>query len=164
VIDFRQTIVVMTSNLIAEWPAEVKREEADRHLREQLMESLRPEFVGRIDEIVFFRPVGRRAVMQLFERSLQELNERLRDKLFVVQLSDAVNERLWSEVEQSRLGARAVRRVFNHLISDQVADRILREPETCRGLWELCLNEVGRFYWEKGDDRDRALPALASSN
>jgi len=125
-VDFRNTVVIMTSNL----GGHLFREEEDpRRLRAQIMEtlrqSLRPEFLNRIDEVVVFKALGREEISRIVKIQTAFLMKRLADKRITLTLTPATEELLGREGYDPVYGARPLKRTIQRLIQDPLALKIL---------------------------------------
>jgi ATP-dependent Clp protease ATP-binding subunit ClpB len=128
-VDFRNAVVVLTSNIGSQWIQELsgKGEEVVRDkVKEELRREFRPEFLNRLDEIVLFRSLGRKELAIIVLLMLRELNERLADRKISVTLTDAARERLAEIGFDPTYGARPLRRAIQKHIQDPLALRILK--------------------------------------
>ncbi len=125
-VDFRNTVVIMTSNL----GSHLFREEQDPDrvrplVLEVLREVLRPEFLNRIDEIVVFRPLGEDEIAAIVGIQLRHLTKRLADKRITLELTPAAEATLAREGYDPVYGARPLKRTIQRLIQDPLALRLL---------------------------------------
>jgi ATP-dependent Clp protease ATP-binding subunit ClpB len=128
-VDFRNAVVVLTSNLGSQWIQEHsgKGEEVVRDkVMEELRREFRPEFLNRLDEIVLFRSLGREELAKIILIMLRELNERLADRKISVTLTDAARERIAEIGFDPTYGARPLRRAIHKHIQDPLALRLLK--------------------------------------
>jgi ATP-dependent Clp protease ATP-binding subunit ClpB len=109
-VDFRNTVIIMTSNLRSE---------------EELRERFRPEFLNRIDEIVVFRPLTREQLGEIVELQLARLRERLAERRLSLQLTDAAKELLTEAGWDPTYGARPLKRALQRLVENPLALRLL---------------------------------------
>jgi len=159
VADFRNTLIIMTSNLDPGLiQAEGRSRTDDSGLRRALSETLRPEFVNRIDEIVQFRKLGAQQLEMVLARQLVELNERLAFRNFRVGLGPTLKDQLLAMASDPRFGARTMKRAFHSKVVDPVSDRILVMPGACRGSWIVDLDPDGNPVWREEFDSARYLP------
>ena len=159
VVDFRNTLIIMTSNLdVGLIQSNHASQTDDGGLRRALSETLRPEFVNRIDEIVQFRKLGPKQLEMVLGRLLIELNDRLSFRNFRVGLGPRLQEHLLAMASDPRFGARTMRRAFHSKVVDPVSDRILVMAAACRGSWILDLDPDGRPVWREEFDSSRYLP------
>ncbi len=125
-VDFRNTVVIMTSNL----GSHLFREEQDpKRLRAEVMDlltqSLRPEFLNRIDEIVIFKALGREEIGRIVKIQTAYLMKRLADKRISLTLTPAAEELLAREGYDPVYGARPLKRTIQRLIQDPLALKLL---------------------------------------
>ncbi len=162
VVDFRNTLIIMTSNLetglIQVNQSQNQAGSDDGGLRRALSETLRPEFVNRIDEIVQFRKLGPQQLELVLGRQLVELNERLAFRNFRVGLGPHLRDHLLAMAADPRFGARTMKRAFHNKVVDPVSDRILIMPGACRGSWLVDHDPDGRPVWREEFDSSRYLP------
>ena len=125
-VDFRNTVVIMTSNLGSHL---FREEEEPKRLRAQIMEtlrqSLRPEFLNRIDEVVVFKALGRGEIGRIVKIQMTFLLKRLADKRITLALTPAAEELLAREGYDPVYGARPLKRAIQRLIQDPLALKIL---------------------------------------
>jgi len=131
-VDFRNTVVIMTSNIGSEQIQRLAgrsgstqndiREAALEHLRAEF----RPEFLNRVDEIVVFRPLTREDLGRIVEIQLGRLRNLLEDRKITLELSDGARETLADAGYDPVYGARPIKRAIQRLVQDPLAVRILR--------------------------------------
>ena len=142
-VDFRNTIVILTSNLgMQEFSrlgamgfqakseneienVERKYEELVAHIQSVLKESFRPEFLNRLDRVVVFKPLTTTAIRNIVDIELWKLAERLRDSELQLKVSSEAKELIAERGFSLEQGARPVRRVITDLIEDQLAEGLL---------------------------------------
>ncbi|HEV8439189.1 MAG TPA: ATP-dependent chaperone ClpB [Methylomirabilota bacterium] len=125
-VDFRNTVVIMTSNLGSHLFRETDKPEHVRQLvLETLRQTLRPEFLNRIDEIVIFKPLGRDEIAAIVKIQAAHLVKRLADKRITLELTPAAEEVLAREGYDPVYGARPLKRTIQRLIQDSLALSIL---------------------------------------
>jgi ATP-dependent Clp protease ATP-binding subunit ClpB len=126
-VDFRNTIVIMTSNLgsaIFDDPTATPDQRRERVLAE-VRASFRPEFVNRIDEIVVFDALGRDEIAQIVDIQLRGLRDRLADRHLTLELTDAARAWLAQEGYDPAFGARPLKRLLQRAIQDPLAIQLL---------------------------------------
>ena len=125
-VDFRNTVVIMTSNLGSHIFREYEKPEKVRPLlMQELRATLRPEFLNRIDEVVIFHPLGREELARIVEIQLGHLRRRLEGRRLVLEVTDAAKELLGREGYDPTFGARPLKRTIQRLIQDPLALRLL---------------------------------------
>ena len=120
-INFKNTIIIMTSNLGHNKVME------DKNIipAEILKKHLRPEFINRIDEIVMFNTLSKEAIKQIVEKELQELQNRLNNKNYYVSFNKSVVEFVAKEGYDPSFGARPIKRLIKSMIETKLAKDII---------------------------------------
>ncbi len=131
-VDFKNTVVIMTSNLGSAFITERTLAEGgsiDEGTRRQVMDALRehfrPEFLNRIDEIIFFHALSREHMKQIIDIQLRGLMRRLEERKIHVVLTDAAKEHLVREGYDPAYGARPLKRAIQRQVLDPLALRVL---------------------------------------
>jgi ATP-dependent Clp protease ATP-binding subunit ClpB len=131
-IDFKNTVVIMTSNLGSQYISEQSTGEGGtltEGTRREVMEALRahfkPEFLNRIDEIIFFHALTRGHMKQIIDIQIAGLISRLEERKIHVQLTDAAKEYLVREGYDPSYGARPLKRTIQRRVLDPLALRVL---------------------------------------
>jgi ATP-dependent Clp protease ATP-binding subunit ClpA len=158
-IDFKNTLMVMTSNIPLDLKSSFGSKGFDEEVRGQLAKALRPEFVGRIDEVILFKRLGSNQIEQLLDKKTLELNYRLSGKQFRIVLGENLRKELLSMSTGGQFGGRALRRIFQTTVVDQVTERFLRFPDLCKGVWQLEKRKDGLYSWNEDFSLHRYLKA-----
>lgn len=128
-VDFKNTVIIMTSNIGDRWLHEYENkdeEEVQRDIRQRLREEgLRPEFINRIDEIVIFHPIGRESVKNIVDIQVKRIRPRLAERHITLELTDAAKDLLAEEGYDPQFGARPLKRVIQREVENRVARGIL---------------------------------------
>ena len=109
-VDFRNTVLIMTSNVRS---------------ADELRERFRPEFLNRIDEIVEFKPLSRDQIAEIVELQLERLRHRLAERHISLELTDAAKEALAEAGWDPAYGARPLKRAIQRLVENPLALRLL---------------------------------------
>jgi ATP-dependent Clp protease ATP-binding subunit ClpB len=132
-VDFKNTVVIMTSNLGSQYIAERATREAtelDEGTRRLVMDALRahfpPEFLNRVDDVIVFHPLGRGHLAQIIDIQLRTLARRLAERKIVVELTDAAKALLVAEGYDPAYGARPLRRTLQRRLLDPLALEVLQ--------------------------------------
>jgi ATP-dependent Clp protease ATP-binding subunit ClpB len=127
-VDFRNTIVIMTSNLGSQWIMEpgLSWDEIRERVSDAVRGHFRPELLNRIDEVVIFRPLGKGEIKQIVEIQLRSLRRRLAERNITLDLTDAAKELVAREGFDPVYGARPLRRTIQKDIVQPLAMRLLR--------------------------------------
>jgi len=131
-VDFKNTVVIMTSNLgshiISERtlsPSGTIDESTRRRVMDALREHFRPEFLNRVDEIIFFHALSQEHLKKIVEIQIAGLMKRLEERKIHVQLTDAAKEQLVREGYDPTYGARPLKRTIQRRVLDPLALRVL---------------------------------------
>jgi ATP-dependent Clp protease ATP-binding subunit ClpB len=139
-VDFKNTVVIMTSNVgshyLTDLSADLSGASADaesvelpegvrRQVTETLRQHFRPEFLNRVDEIIFFHPLSRRQLAAIVDIQLRGLIARLEDRKIHVTLTDAAKDFLVKEGYDPQYGARPLKRTIQRRVLDPLALRVL---------------------------------------
>ncbi len=127
-VDFRNVVVIMTSNLGSQFIAEHSGELTEgirRQVTESLRQHFRPEFVNRIDEVIFFHALGLAHMGSIIDIQMRGLLKRLEDRKIQVELTEAAKGYLVSEGYDPAFGARPLKRTIQRKILDPLAIRVL---------------------------------------
>jgi ATP-dependent Clp protease ATP-binding subunit ClpB len=129
-VDFRNTVVIMTSNLGNElWMGKADTETGDRVTRDEVTRLLqahfRPEFLNRIDEIVLFHPLSRENIAQIVDIQLRRVSDLLAERGYAMEVSEAAREYLAEIGYDPDFGARPLKRAIQRELQDPLALRIL---------------------------------------
>ncbi|WP_418779371.1 ATP-dependent chaperone ClpB [Intestinimonas sp.] len=130
-VDFKNTIIILTSNLGSQFlldgigPDGAITEEARNQVSELLKRSFRPEFLNRLDEIVFYKPLTKDNVTHIIDLMAAELNRRLSDKQLTVNLTDRAKEHIIDSAYDPIYGARPLRRYLQHTVETLISRKII---------------------------------------
>ncbi len=126
-VDFKNTVIIMTSNVGSQWIELAKNEE---EMRRQVMEALRqefkPEFLNRLDEIIIFHPLTEEEIKSIVDIQIRRIQERLAEKKLTLSLTDAAKEFLARAGYDPNYGARPLKRAIQHHILDPLSLKIIR--------------------------------------
>ncbi|OYO13838.1 hypothetical protein CGZ98_05285 [Enemella evansiae] len=126
-VDFRNTILILTSNLGSQFLADPKLDPQTKNdaVMEVVRKAFKPEFLNRLDEVVMFDPLGIEDLTSIVDINLQRLNERMADRRIKVDVSDAGKEWLAMTGFDPVYGARPLRRLVQNTIEDALARKVL---------------------------------------
>ena len=129
VVSFKNTIIIMTSNVgsqfIAGAGAEGFNEESRKQAMEALRSSFRPEFLNRIDDVVVFQPLGLEDIERIVDIQLKDVRSRLANERMTLELSEAAKQSLALDGLDPVYGARPLKRLIQRRVVDQVANLII---------------------------------------
>ena len=129
VVSFKNTIIIMTSNVgsqfIAGAGAEGFNDESRKQVMEALRSSFRPEFLNRIDDVVIFQPLGLEDIERIVDIQLKDVRSRLANERMTLELSEAAKQSLALDGLDPVYGARPLKRLIQRRVVDQVANLII---------------------------------------
>ena len=129
-VDFRNTVIIMTSNLgsqvIQELAGEANYAKMKAAVMEVVTQHFRPEFINRVDEIVVFHPLGREQIRSIVDIQLGRLRKRLAERDIQLRLDDAARDRIGEAGFDTVYGARPLKRAIQSQIENPLAQQILR--------------------------------------
>jgi ATP-dependent Clp protease ATP-binding subunit ClpB len=124
-VNFKNTVIIMTSNVATPYIQELRGKELEDKVLAVLKAHFRPEFLNRIDEIVIFNPLGREEIKKIVDIQMRYLRERLAERRMSVAVSDRVKELIASKGFDPVFGARPIKRTIQRLIEDPLSLKIL---------------------------------------
>lgn len=129
-VDFRNTVIVMTSNLGSQMIQEMAGEQNYEAMKAAVMETVsqhfRPEFINRVDDVVVFHPLGREHIRRIVDIQLGYLHQRLADRDMQLVLSEAARDRLAEAGFDPVYGARPLKRAIQQQVENPLAQEILK--------------------------------------
>ena len=131
-VDFKNTVLILTSNLGSEHLLSGIREDgsidpaARRQVESLLKRSFRPEFLNRLDEIVFYKPLTKENITAIIDLQIGKLNRRLQDQQLKIRLTDAAKTAIVEAAYDPQYGARPLRRYVQHTVETMLSKKILR--------------------------------------
>ena len=130
-VDFKNTIIILTSNLGSQFlldginPDGSISREATEQVQQLLRRSFRPEFLNRLDEIVFYKPLTKDNIGKIIDLQIEALNQRLEDKQMHVSVSTEAKQFIIDAAYDPQYGARPLRRYVQHTVETLIARRII---------------------------------------
>jgi len=125
-VDFRHTIIIMTSNVGSEiFQSERSEEAIHKDVQAATRETFRPEFLNRIDETIIFRPLTEDAIAQIVDLKVADVNERLAEQSIELRLTDEAKRVLAKEGFDPHYGARPLARALKRLVENPLAAKIV---------------------------------------
>ena len=148
-VDFKNSIIIMTSNLGARHITERKTlgfnaqadykeyEENKKEVIKELKRELRPEFINRIDEIIVFHKLSDENLKQIAQIMIKHLQERLKQQNYIVEIDESVLDDVIKQGNDQNFGARPLRRAIQNLVEDRIAEEILKGNLKKEEEWKL---------------------------
>jgi len=130
-VDFRNTVIIMTSNIGSSFlqaeglRSEKEFEEASQQVMNALHGHFKPEFLNRVDDIIVFHPLGKEQLVKIIELRLEDVRRLLAERRISLELTDAAKELMFNEGFDPNFGARPLKRAIQKLVQDPLALKIL---------------------------------------
>ena len=130
-VDFKNTIIILTSNLGSEYLLDgvnadgTIRSDAKQQVQQLLRRSFRPEFLNRLDEIVFYKPLTKENIYHIIDLQIDHLNRRLADQQLHCHLTQQAKELIVEQAYDPNYGARPLRRFIQHTVETRLSKLIL---------------------------------------
>lgn len=172
-IDFRNTIIIMTSNLGADLIRKSTEvgfgtseglpdfETIRSKIESAVKKHFKPEFLNRIDGMVIFKTLDREAVKQVVDLELSKLHNRLKEKQISFDLTDEAKEFLAAKGYQPEMGARPIRRTIEEYVEDALAEKLLQNPSMNAKEFHISLEDKKLVFKEKSETSEEDKEALA---
>jgi ATP-dependent Clp protease ATP-binding subunit ClpB len=165
-VDFKNTVIIMTSNIGSQWIQDLGAkdyEEMRRRALEALRAHFKPEFLNRVDDVIIFRPLTIDNIKDIVEIQLKNLRKRLSDRKITLSLSDRTKEFLAKEGFDPVYGARPLKRAIQRFIQDPLALKILEGEFSEGDTVEVDVNSKNELVFSmpavKGRTRGAATHA-----
>ena len=144
-VDFRNTVIIMTSNLGSDLLLHGDKDGVERLLRQ----TFKPEFLNRIDEICYFNPLGKEVQRKIVEKMLREMKARLEEQYYLVEWTPALVDKVLEESYSPDFGARPIKRYIQDKVETLLADRIVRGEMRAEKPYVLDASKEGILIREK---------------
>ena len=125
-VDFKNTIIIMTSNLGSDYILEGHKD-SEEMVMSELRRTFKPEFINRIDEIIVFNSLSKEVVYEILDKIIKEIEYRLRDKKLTLKLTDKAKEFIIDNSYDEKYGARPIKRYVSRNIETLIARAIINE-------------------------------------
>ena len=125
-VDFKNTIIIMTSNLGSEYILD-NETNANELVMNELKNTFRPELINRIDEIIVFNSLKQDVIGEIVDKVIKELNDRLQQNYIRVEITNTVREKIIEEAYDPRYGARPIKRYITKNIENLIAHKLIDE-------------------------------------
>lgn len=150
-VDFKNTIIILTSNLGSEYILnginennEIS-EEAREQVEKLLKSSFRPEFLNRLDEIVFYKPLSKKEIYPIIDLMLEDLRKRLKEKQLDLEVSESAKEYIAENGYDPIYGARPLKRFIQSRLETLIAKKIIAEDIEPFTVIKVSADEKGLF-------------------
>ena len=143
-VDFKNTIIIMTSNLGSEYILE-NQSNAKELVLDELKNTFRPEFINRIDEVIVFNSLKKDTVYEIVDKIISELNKRLEQNYLHVEITNEVKDKIVSDAYDERYGARPIRRYITKNIESLIAHKLIDANLNVGSTLVVDLDKSGEF-------------------
>jgi ATP-dependent Clp protease ATP-binding subunit ClpB len=147
-VDFKNTVIIMTSNVGVGL--------SESNIREALRQHFKPEFLNRIDDIIVFKSLGKEEIARIIDIQLESLRNHLADRKISLELTAAAREAIFKEGYDPSFGARPLKRAIQKLLADPLALKILEGDIQPGDHVSADVDRSGNFTF-------RSVPAVAAS-
>ena len=124
VVDFKNTIIIMTSNLGSEYILN-NEENTENLVMNELKQTFKPEFINRIDEIIIFNSLSKDVIYQILDKIIIDIEKRLQDKRLKIELTDKAKKYVIDNSYDEKFGARPIKRYVSRNIETLIANNII---------------------------------------
>ncbi len=165
-VDFKNTVLIMTSNIGSQWIRDLgadEHEEMRRRVLEALRAHFKPEFLNRVDDVVIFHALSMENIKEIVEIQLRNLSRRLAERKMVLQLSDRAKQILAKEGFDPVYGARPLKRAIQRSIQDPLALKVLEGEFSEGDVIEVDAGPADQLIFSKKAARakGKVMPAHA---
>jgi ATP-dependent Clp protease ATP-binding subunit ClpB len=164
IVDFKNTIIIMTSNIGSSFlvgeRADSDFEEASEQVINALHAHFKPEFLNRVDDIIVFRPLGREQLVKIIELRLEDVRRLLAERKISLELTDSAKDLLFAAGFDPSFGARPLKRAIQKLIQDPLALKIL-DGEVLHGDHVVVDAESGKLKFTVSKRVGESVPVAA---
>ena len=138
VVDFKNTIIIMTSNLGSEYLLKGEKEPVEALLHN----TFKPEFLNRIDEIVYFDPLSKEVQLKIVDKMLNELKQRLNENYYSFEFSDKLKLYILDEAYDPNFGARPIKRFIQNVIETPIAKSIVKQEVNTKDKYLVDIDDA----------------------
>ena len=125
-VDFKNTIIIMTSNLGSEYILENVKNK-DELVMNELKHTFKPEFINRIDEIIIFKSLDKKVVYEILDKIISDIEKRLDDKKITLKLTDKAKDFIINNSYDEKYGARPIKRFVSRNLETLLANEIIND-------------------------------------
>ena len=125
-VDFKNTIIIMTSNLGSEFILE-NVPDKDKLVMDELKRTFKPEFINRIDEIIMFKSLDKKTVYEILDKIISDIEKRLDDKKIILNLTNAAKDYIINNSYDEKYGARPIKRFVSRNLETLLATEIIND-------------------------------------
>ncbi len=139
-VDFKNTIIIMTSNLGSEYILE-NVENSHELVMNELRQTFKPEFINRIDEIIVFKSLDKNVIYEILDKIIKDIEKRLNDKQLKIVLTDKAKNYIVENSYDSRYGARPIKRFVTKTVENLIANEIINNEVKFNSTITIDVNQ-----------------------
>ncbi len=139
-VDFKNTIIIMTSNLGSEYILE-NVENSHELVMNELRQTFKPEFINRIDEIIVFKSLDKNVIYEILDKIIKDIEKRLSDKQLKIVLTDKAKNYIVENSYDSRYGARPIKRFVTKTVENLIANEIINNEVKFNSTITIDVNQ-----------------------
>ena len=139
-VDFKNTIIIMTSNLGSEYILE-NVENSHELVMNELRQTFKPEFINRIDEIIVFKSLDKNVIYEILDKIIKDIEKRLSDKQLKIVLTDKAKNYIVENSYDSRYGARPIKRFVTKTVENLIANEIINNEVKFNSTVTIDVNQ-----------------------
>lgn len=146
-VDFKNTLIIMTSNLGSQWIQDLREKDYDemqKRVLEVVRSTFKPEFLNRVDEIIIFHALAKEEIKKIVEIQLSFLNKRLAEKKLSLRLTESAKELLVNQGFDPVYGARLLKRTIQRMIQNPLALKLLEGDFSEGDLIEVDVDKTAK--------------------
>lgn len=125
-VDFKNTIIIMTSNLGSEYILD-NLENSEKLVMDELKNTFKPEFLNRIDEIIIFKSLKKEIIYKIVDKIINDINKRLSDKKIEISLTNSAKDFIINNSYDEKYGARPIKRFISRNVETLIAKKIIND-------------------------------------
>jgi len=145
VVDFKNTVIIMTSNLGSRVIQQKKKAEVEEEIERLLRQTFRPEFLNRLDAVVIYDPLSPKTIEKIVEMQLARVRQRLAEEEIVFSITAKAKEFLAVKGYDPVFGARPLKRLINNQILDEIALQIIEGKIKAKDRVEVKTDSTGKI-------------------
>jgi len=150
-VDFKNSIIIMTSNLGSQVIKELSQDytKMEKEMRAILDRHFRPEFLNRVDEILIFKPLPKKVILQIVKLQIDELQDKLKERKIEIKVSKEAQELLAEKGYDPAYGARPLKRIVQKYIQNPLALEILEGRYKEGDVVDIDVDEKNEFVFRR---------------
>jgi ATP-dependent Clp protease ATP-binding subunit ClpC len=175
-VDFRNTVIIMTSNAGAQVirgdkqlgfatqeSSEAQHEKMKSRVMDEVKKLFRPEFINRLDDLIIFHSLDKEHLKSIVGLEVKKVGARVKELGATLTLSEAALEKLVTEGYDPTYGARPLRRAIQRLLEDPLSEEMLRKPFKWGELVQVVVDEDGKMVFQRTEPNAQTVGAMEAT-